>query len=220
MKQQVIRTKDNSTTIFLEELDEHYHSTNGAVQEALHVFIRHGLKAVNKGTVKILEVGFGTGLNAFLTALSVLEDRVSVAYTGLEAFPLEPEVLAQMDFGPLWQQHRELYEKIHVAEWEKPVVIHKQFTLEKRHCRVQDFKPEPGSLDLIYFDAFGPRVQPEMWETPVFRVCYDALSENGVLVTYCAQGQMKRNLKEAGFRIEALPGPPGKREMTRAFRTV
>ncbi len=215
-------TSDGSHTIYLPELDETYHSVHGAMQEAEHVFIDAGLMHF-KGSaeVKILEVGFGTGLNAFLTLLEVLNGNQQVKYFGVEAFPLSFETIKQLNYVnqlKLTSKKQEnFFEQIHLAGWNQENILDANFSLTKLKTKIENFDSSE-KFDLIYFDAFGPRVQPEMWEENVLRKMYDVLDSKGALVTYCAKGSVKRLLKEVGFEVETLPGPPGKREMTRATK--
>ncbi len=209
-------TEDGSHTLYLEGLDETYHSKHGAIQEAMHVFIAAGLNHKTAAKLNILEIGFGTGLNAFLT-LKESNNR-AISYTSLEAFPLKEEIIAQLNYAKeldLIAADKELFEKMHEVEWGEYQEITTQFHLNKIEVELANYSASE-KFDLIYFDAFGPRVQPEMWEKEIFEKMYDVLCDNGVLVTYCAKGSVKRTLKEVGFEIESLPGPPGKREMTRA----
>ena len=218
MKREIRITKDGSPTLYLPELDEHYHSTHGAVQEAKHVFIENGLRSLyNKSELTILEVGFGCGLNALLTCLEVqLNYSISIKYVGIESMPINEEDNKKMDFSKQINNsnYSNLYEKIIVANWNETTQITSNFLLQKLKYKLQDFDLSTYSFDLIYYDAFGPRAQSEMWEKSIFEPLYTVLSSNGMLVTYCAQGQFKRNLKEIGFLVESRPGPPGKREMT------
>lgn len=223
MKREIIRTGDGSTTIFLPEWNEHYHSKHGAVQEALHVFIKtgfqHFLNTQKPETVSILEIGFGTGLNALLTFFEAEKSQTKVDYTGVEAYPVPSEELKALDFpeagtGTITS---EVLEKLHETSWEKSEEISPFFSLKKE----KKFFSEISAVDefnLIYFDAFGPRVQPELWSEEVFRNMFKALKQNGVLVTYSAKGDVRRAMQTAGFNVERLPGPPGKREMLRATK--
>ncbi|MDG1477518.1 MAG: tRNA (5-methylaminomethyl-2-thiouridine)(34)-methyltransferase MnmD [Vicingaceae bacterium] len=217
-KKELKITADGSHTLFIPELDETYHSTHGAIQEAKHVFINAGLKCCNLETLSVLEIGFGTGLNAFLTFLESQKDRRKLSYTSLEAFPLELDLIKELNYTKqlsLDAQDEQLFNKIHEIEWGNYHEISSRFKLKKLSEKLENFNPIE-KYDLIYFDAFGPRVQPEMWTIPIFEKMYNCLNTNGVLVTYCAKGTVKRGLKEVGFNVESLPGPPGKREMTRA----
>ena len=218
MKKQIIHTADGSSSIYLPELDEHYHSRHGAIQEAYHVFIRMGLDLFeDKSSVRILEMGFGTGLNCFITFLEARRRELEVQYTGIEAFPLQPDLVRelrhvkQLGAGAF----EDAYELLHASPWESVVDIRDDFRLLKREARFEDICYEE-SFDLVYFDAFGARVQPELWEERIFRSMFLALDREGVLVTYAAKGSVRRAMQSVGFEVERLPGPPGKREMLRA----
>ncbi len=200
------------------ELNEQYHSKHGALQEARHVFIATGLSyylselSNSKSPIRILEYGFGTGLNALLTAMEAHPNQIE--YTGIEAFPITEEEITAMDYGVMLEAD-DLFQKLHTAAWEKTAQITDTFQLTKRNSTFEELEYDQ-EFDLIYFDAFGPRTQPELWTLSIFESAYKALDSNGVLVTYCAAGQVRRNLQEAGFMVDRLPGPPGKREMLRA----
>ena len=212
-------TGDGSKTIFLPELNETYHSSNGAVQESLHIFIQNGLELAEKGEViRILEVGFGTGLNALLSASWAEINNQSIHYIGIEAKPLPPELCFQLDYPPhIGQNAEKIYDALIHCDWEIDNQLTTHFSIQKREVKIQDFVTEEPT-DLIYFDAFGPRVQAEMWDITILEKMFQYLNAGGALVTYCAQGQFKRDLKAVGFILESLPGPPGKREMTRATK--
>jgi len=212
-------TGDGSKTIFLPELNETYHSSNGAVQESRHIFIENGLDLVNKkGTIRILEVGFGTGLNALLSASWAEMNNQSIHYTGIEAKPLSPELCFQLDYPRhIGQNTEKIYDALIRCDWEMDNQLSTHFSIQKREDKIQDFAAVEH-VDLIYFDAFGPRVQAEMWDITILEKMYQFLNAGGALVTYCAQGQFKRDLKTIGFSLESLPGPPGKREMTIATK--
>jgi tRNA U34 5-methylaminomethyl-2-thiouridine-forming methyltransferase MnmC len=212
-------TGDGSKTIFLPELNETYHSSNGAVQESVHVFIQNGLDLVGKkGTIRILEVGFGTGLNALLSAGWAENNNQSIHYIGIEANPLRPALCFQLDYPRhIGQNTEKIYDALIRCNWEIDNQLSTHFSIQKREVKIQDFEAVEN-VDLIYFDAFGPRVQAEMWGYPILEKMFQSLNSKGSLVTYCAQGQFKRDLKSVGFILESLPGPPGKREMTRATR--
>ena len=212
-------TGDGSKTIFLPELNETYHSSNGAVQESRHIFIQNGLELVKKkGAIRILEVGFGTGLNALLSASWAEKNNQRIHYTGIEAKPLSSELCFQLDYPPhIGQNAEKIYDALIHCDWEIDNQLSTHFSIQKRELKIQDFVAEEPT-DLIYFDAFGPRVQAEMWDISILEKMYQSLNAGGALVTYCAQGQFKRDLKAVGFSLESLPGPPGKREMTRATK--
>jgi tRNA U34 5-methylaminomethyl-2-thiouridine-forming methyltransferase MnmC len=209
-------TEDGSHTLYLSDLDETYHSKHGAIQEAMHVFINAGLNYCSKKSLNILEIGFGTGLNTFLTFIE--SKNKTISYTSLEAYPLNPEIVSKLNYTKemdLDSEEMASFKKIHQVEWGGYKAINSIFKLNKLEVELANYQADE-KFDLIYFDAFGPRAQPEMWEKEIFEKMYSFLSKNGVLVTYCAKGSVKRALKEVGFEVEPLPGPPGKREMTRA----
>jgi tRNA U34 5-methylaminomethyl-2-thiouridine-forming methyltransferase MnmC len=218
MKQELIVTGDGSKTIYLPELDEHYHSSHGALQEAQHVFIKHGLTTQAGDYVTILEMGFGTGLNALLTYFATEKRHQYIHYIGIESFPITQDIWEQMDYTAHSNDPDApaVYSKMHTAKWDEPVALNELFVLEKRKSTIENTNLAAASIDLIYYDAFGPRVQPELWTLAIFEQLFNWLTPGGMLVTYCAKGQVKRDLKTAGFVVETLSGPPGKREMTRA----
>ncbi len=219
MKREIITTSDGSTTIRLADWDECYHSKHGAIAEAYHVFIKNGFSLFNDKSISILEIGFGTGLNAFITYLESVKTRQHVDYTGVDAFPVSSEEARLMNYVGQLDANDELaaFESMHDCPWETKTAIGDYFSLTKRN---QDFAEidESETFDLIYFDAFGYRVQPELWSTDVFRRMHKALRPGGVLVTYAARGVVKRSMIEVGFTVEKLDGPPGKREMFRAHK--
>ena len=216
MKREIIVTSDGSTSIHLPEWDESYHSKHGAIQEAQHVFIKNGLSLFKGQSVSVLEIGFGTGLNAFITFLESKKTNQSIEYVGVEGFPLAVDEVLQMNY--VQQLNADEYEfefkHMHEAEWEKPVTIDAHFRLTKRKQMFAAIT-DVNQFDLIYFDAFGFRVQPELWSVEIFTKMYTALKSGGILVTYACRGPIKRAMMEAGFQIEKLAGPPGKREMLR-----
>jgi len=218
MKRELRLTADGSPTLYVPELDETYHSMHGSIQEARHVFIENGLRfvATESKQVNILEVGFGTGLNALLTALYAKENAIRVNYVGLEAFPVEEAIWKEINYLTD-AEARTLYTKIMAHQFGETISIDLNFSLSKEAKLIQDWVANE-TFDLIYYDAFGPRAQAEMWELPIFEKLYSLLNVGGALVTYCAQGQFKRHLKSLGMRVENLPGPPGKREMTRGTK--
>lgn len=219
MKREIIQTLDGSTTIHLTEWDECYHSKHGAIQEAQHVFIKNGLALFPDQNVALLEIGFGTGLNAFITALESKKRNQIIDYVGVEAYPVAAEEVLQMNYVAELNANEqlELFQKMHQCNWEETTVLNNHFTLTKRKQFFENII-DTEYFDLIYFDAFGYRVQPELWSTAIFEKMYKALKVGGVLVTYAARGVVKRSMIEVGFRVEKLAGPPGKREMFRAFK--
>lgn len=219
MKRNIIQTRDGSTTIHIEEWDECYHSRFGAIQEALHVFIKKGLSLFENDSVSILEIGFGTGLNAFVTYLEVPKLNQTINYVGVEAYPVALEEALLMNYVAELnaENERPIFEKMHECQWEEKISFGNNFCLTKRKQFFADIK-DVEQFDLIYFDAFGYDVQPELWSTEIFRKMYDALKPKGVLVTYAARSVIKRSMIEVGFTVEKHEGAPGKREMFRAIK--
>lgn len=217
MKRNIIQTLDGSTTIHIEEWDECYHSRFGAIQEAQHVFIKNGLSLFENSTISILEIGFGTGLNAFITFLESQKLYQTIDYVGVEAYPVAADEVLLMNYVPELKAENQssYFEKMHECSWEEPINLRQDFLFTKRKQFFADID-DLEKFDLIYFDAFGFDVQPELWSTAIFQKMYNALKPKGVLVTYAARGVVKRSMKEVGFTVEKLEGPPGKREMFRA----
>jgi len=219
MQRKIIVTADGSKTIQLIDWNEQYHSIHGAVQEAYHVFIKHGLQRFNNQHISILEVGFGTGLNALITLVESDRLNLTIDYTGVEAYPVLKNELAQLNYiDELKAENFEgQFELMHGISWEEKIEIANNFTLVKQQ---KDFREIDASANynLIYFDAFGARVQPELWTPELFEKMYVALKSKGVLVTYAAKGSVRRAMQQVGFTVERLPGPPGKREMLRALK--
>jgi tRNA U34 5-methylaminomethyl-2-thiouridine-forming methyltransferase MnmC len=263
-------TGDGSHTLFVPSLNEHYHSTFGAIAESRHIFINAGLNFVRQSSssVKILEIGFGTGLNAFLTFIETIDQELKIDYTAIELYPLKEEIYSRLNYPEHFYSNRytkgtpttkavgselvtnyqpttlvvgdakntasaktslhlamkftnemikEVFLKMHTCSWNEGSVLSDKFSLTKIHTSLEDYLPEYQYFDLIYFDAFGPDVQPELWTSEVFNKMAACLKPGGVLVTYSTKGTVRRNLKEAGFRIEKLPGPVGKREILRGI---
>lgn len=219
MEREIIQTLDGSTTIHLKEWDECYHSKHGAIQEAQHVFIKNGLSLFENQSVSILEIGFGTGLNAFITFLEAKKLNQTIDYVGVEAYPVSAaEVLSMNYVAELNAGNKiQIFEKMHESNWDEKMLLNPDFELTKRK-QFFDQIVDVEKFDLIYFDAFGYRVQPELWSTAIFQKMYDALKPKGKLVTYAARGVVKRSMIEVGFTVEKLAGPPGKREMFRASK--
>lgn len=217
MNIEIIHTSDGSHSLYSKDKDETYHSKHGAIQESRHVFIDAGLNHVIESgltEIKILEVGFGTGLNALLTLLEAEKANLKIDYTTIEAFPLKTEITSQLNYGAELKAALQ-FEQIHASPWVEAVRISSNFTLTKVPGTLQKFR-SGFKFDLIYFDAFAPGVQPELWTEDIFRKVYDAMAVGAVLVTYCSKGDVRRAMVAAGFAVEKLPGPPGKREMLRA----
>ena len=218
IKRELQVTADGSHTLFIPEMDEHYHSVNGAVQESRHVFIEAGLHQLEREDITVFEIGFGTGLNAFLSLLDAEQHRKRITYYSTELYPLSMEVVQSLNYGELISEERkEDFYALHEAEWNVSVPITEHFVLHKiegdsNRCVL------PKGIDLVYFDAFAPDKQPEMWHQEIFDRLYACMRERGVLTTYCAKGVVRRMMKEAGYSVERIPGPPGKREMLRAIK--
>lgn len=214
-KRELKITEDGSHTLFVPEIDECYHSTKGAVQESLHIFIEAGLMQCSKPEVNILEIGFGTGLNAFLTLLKSQELNQTINYTGIELYPIPVEKALQLNYPEFLNEDSSFFNKIHISPWNEAVQIMENFTLIKLNADFTKFDLE-GQFDVIYFDAFSPEKQLEMWSDKMFKKLYLCAFENAVMTTYCSKGVVRRGMESVGFSVEKLPGPPGKREILRA----
>lgn len=215
---EVEKTADGSATIFIPKMDEHYHSVKGALTESQHIYRDCAfLHRCDGKPLRLLEVGFGTGLNASVTAMAAAEDR-EVHYIGLEKYPVSPDLLAQLDYGKIVDE--ELFTAIHRAEWGNAMAITPYFTLTK--IQMDYTRDElPSEIDVVYFDAFAPEKQPDMWAEEAFRRLYDAMASGGVLTTYCAKGVVRRLLSAVGFEVERIAGPVGgKREILRATKLI
>lgn len=221
MKRTLLKTGDGSYTLHIPDWDEQYHSRHGAIAEALHVFIKEGLYnwiSENKtDSVSILEIGFGTGLNAFLTFLETEKNSFQINYTGVEAFPLEIGEIEKLNYAPFLKASEEKFLQLHKTPWEIESTISEAFQLTKQQKLFSEIEAK-NSFDLIYFDAFGIRVQPELWTEEIFSRMFFALKQKGVLVTYAANGNARRAMQAVGFKVERLAGPPGKKEMLRATK--
>jgi tRNA U34 5-methylaminomethyl-2-thiouridine-forming methyltransferase MnmC len=221
---EIIVTSDGSHSLRNTRLDETYHSVHGAVQESVHVFIRNGLMYLeshnNLREIRILEVGFGTGLNALLTLKHVRESNLQVHYTSWETNPLATGTIQQLNYPNIVDVAgaASLFQKLHEASWTKEETIVNNFVLKKQLGRLQDTSLGEEQFDLVYFDAFAPAKQPELWEISILKKVEQSMKHGAVFVTYCAKGQVKRDLKSLGLRVETLPGPPGKKEMVRAVK--
>lgn len=219
---QLITTSDGSHSLFIESFDESYHSIHGAIQESKHVFIEAGLKnlTLEEGQIlEVLEMGFGTGLNVFLTYLAA--KKQAIHYTSLEAYPVEFEMIQQLNYVEeleVNESDKAIFEKLHQADWNQKIAISTNFHLTKLNQKLEEVDLPSNHFDLVYYDAFAPSAQPELWTETIFTKLFACMKEGGVLTTYCAKGVVKRTLKKVGFQIKALPGPPGKREMTKATK--
>jgi tRNA U34 5-methylaminomethyl-2-thiouridine-forming methyltransferase MnmC len=215
---QIVTTADGSHTIYVPELNEHYHSIHGAIQESEFIFIKEGFDFCKADPVNIFEAGFGTGLNALLTAMYSAKEKRHVFYTAIEKYPLEKEIISLLNYPHFaGGESKEILELMHSSGWEDMVNISCSFNLKKI---MGDLKTAPigGPYDLIYFDAFGPDKQPEMWTRKIFKRISIATRKGGAFVTYSAKGDVRRNLESEGFIVTLLPGPPGKRHIIRAIK--
>lgn len=215
----ITKTSDGSDTLYSEEIMESYHSLNGAVQESMHVFINAGFSQINKSHIRIFEVGFGTGLNCALTWREAKRKNIHVEYETTEAYPIPEDIYRKLNYPEVLEDlGAEAFDLIHTASWGKWEVLEKEiFNLKKDNV---DFIVQiiEGKYDLVYYDAFAPNKQAELWDEPLFNKLYDAMNPGGIIVTYCAMGEVRRKLQRSGFKTERLPGPPGKREMLRAVK--
>ncbi len=212
---QIEKTADGSHTFFVPELNEHYHSVNGALTESKHVFIENGLNQTGKKDISILEIGFGTGLNAILSYLEAKSKNIHIHYTTIELYPIEESKIRLLNFSALTGTDNSVFESLHGCEWDKDISIDSFFTLHKIVGDLTKMRFN-RQFDLIYFDAFAPDKQPEMWTPEIFAHLFRQTSPEGIFTTYCAKGSVRRMLQTAGYTTERLPGPPGKREMLRA----
>jgi tRNA U34 5-methylaminomethyl-2-thiouridine-forming methyltransferase MnmC len=219
MQTEIKKTADGSFTLFVPELNEHYHSINGAVQESEFVFIQRGLARLDIPEIHILEVGFGTGLNALLTLLHTGSSK-KIFYSGIEKYPLTWEQVSHMEYHSFLRLDESEYlnfKKMHEPVWGEIVPVTDHFMLRKEKIGLKEYT-SPEQFDLVYFDAFAPDVQPAMWEEDIFASLYSRMRQEAILVTYCAKGEVRRRMERSGFLTERLPGPPGKREMLRAIK--
>ena len=219
MKSELKITEDGSHTLFVSEIDECYHSSHGAVQESRHIFIEAALKQCTKNELVVLEVGFGTGLNAFLALLETEKSGKCIRFITLEKYPVELETALQLNFAKELGADKSMFDLLHQAEWNKPVEITPRFVLEKIETDFTEFQ-HAANYDVVFFDAFSPEKQPEMWSEEQFRKIYNHCNDNAVLTTYCAKGIVRRAMQAVGFVVERLPGPPGKREILRATKYI
>ena len=222
MKREIKTTSDGSKTLYINSLNENYHSHHGALNEARHVFIENGLYLVNDYEINILELGFGTGLNVLVTFDAFLKSDKNhiINYYSLEKYPITSEEIEELNYDSLFENEevRELYQKIHAADWNSLQEIAPQFNLMKIEDDFFELKNiQLPPINLVYFDCFGARVQPDLWEKPLFEIVTEKMKEDGLLTTYSSKGSVRRILKELGFEVQKKPGPPGKREMINAI---
>jgi tRNA U34 5-methylaminomethyl-2-thiouridine-forming methyltransferase MnmC len=223
LKREIKTTDDGSKTLYIRDLDEHYHSHHGALQEAEHVFIKNGINLVNKYEINILELGFGTGLNVLVTIDAFLktEKNHTINYFSLEKYPINDTEIMELNHSSHFSTHNfmEIEKKIHQAKWGELVEIIPGFSLQKINCDFFELENiELPPIDLVYYDCFGAKVQPELWENRLFEMTYNKMNTNSLLTTYSSKGSVKRILKELGMLVEKKQGPPGKREMLNAWK--
>ena len=222
MQNKIITTEDGSHTIYVPALDEHYHSTHGAINESMHIYIEAGLKHHPKKNINLLEVGFGTGLNAFLTLAVAVQQNISVNYYSLEKYPLSENEYKSLNYSShVFQEYGAFFEKLHQLEWNKNHEVCTGFCFQKIQADLK--KVEYTGLpffDVIYFDAFAPGKQPEMWTHEIFEKIALHTNPGGIIVTYCAKGSVRRMLDSLGFQMERLPGPIGKKEILRGIKRL
>lgn len=223
MERKIILTKDGSHSISIPEMNVTYHSVHGAIQESMHVFIQAGLKDSGLfdtiGVNSILEIGFGTGLNALLSLIEADKHKSRLYYTAIELYPLKETEVAGLNYCEQLNQpqYKPLFERIHETGWEEMYEITNHFRLTKIRSNLLDLSSK-DQFNIVYFDAFAPGTQPELWSKEIFEKLYGMMTDGGILVTYCSKGDVRRNMQSAGFTVEKIPGPPGKREMLRARR--
>mgnify|MGYP000459528383 CR=1 FL=1 len=217
MQRKIITTSDGSKTIHIVDWNEQYHSKHGAIQEAYHVFIKSGLELFENKSISILEIGYGTGLNCLITLIESKRLELQIDYTGVEAYPITREEHQQLNYISELKasDFEDKFLMIHDSPWEDKVQIDSEFSIMKVQKDFKEIEDE-NEYNLIYFDAFGARVQPDLWTEDIFSKMYKVLKKDGVLVTYAAKGSVRRAMQAVGFEVERLPGPPGKREMLRA----
>lgn len=223
MQRKIITTGDGSHSIEISGANEFYHSKFGAIQESLHVFIGAGLKPLlqSRSTINIFEMGFGTGLNALLTLIEAEKHQQKTYYEAVELLPLEEEFISSLNYCDQLQRQdlKKIFEELHSCEWSKEIIITPYFSFKKIKTSMIDYQL-PDLINLIYYDAFSPNAQPELWQKEVFEKLFNHLSGNGVLVTYCSKSEARRAMENTGFTIEKLQGPAGKREMIRAIKLL
>lgn len=218
---ELITTGDGSHSLVHTGLGETYHSTHGAIRESLYVFIQQGIDAAQKkDKIRILEIGFGTGLNALLSWLHAEKSGIPIEYESWELFPLESRIVSQLNYGTELHAPAE-FRKLHDSPWDALVILSQRFTFSRWQGDIvqESWRPH-GTFDIIFYDAFAPSRQPEMWSRQVLERSITSLNPGGILVTYCAKGQVKRDLRGLGLSVESLQGPPGKREMIRATKPL
>ncbi len=221
MNKEFIITEDGSHTIYLPEIDEHYHSVHGAIQESMHIYIGEGLFQTTKKTINILEIGFGTGLNAYLTCCYAIQKDLNINYFSIEKYPLTEAEYSKLNYSKnIFPEFSNIFEQMHQADWDTEIKISPKFTLHKIHADLLTF---PFKLipqyDLVYYDAFAPGKQPEMWSDEILQKIAATVKKDGIFVTYCAKGTVRRALTSSGFLMNRIPGPIGKKEILRGKKS-
>jgi len=219
MDVEIIQTKDGSHTLYSKQFDEIYHSRNGALAESQHIFIHNGLEACHSSVINVFELGFGTGLNALLSWEYAESKNIRINYHSVELYPVSEELIGQINYPELIG-HKEKFQQLHAANWNDTVTLSENFTLHKINGSVLDMQFPVSTINVIFFDAFSPEKQSELWTVDVFSKMHDILAPNGILVTYCSKSYVRRNMQQAGFEIQKLQGPHGKRDMVRASKII
>ena len=218
MRHNIVKTNDGSNTIKLSDCNEHYHSIHGAVNEAIHVYLENGLRFLNLKNISVFEMGFGTGLNTFLTYIYSNDNRCKISYHTIDNEPLSYNFVKRLKYPEQLDKINEenIFNKIHSCEWNIEHILSPSFRIKKIHECIHNYSFK-SKFDLVFYDAFSPRIQPKLWEEDILKKVSNQLNSKGVIVTYCAKGEVKRSLKNLGFEVNSLPGPIGKREMIRAI---
>ncbi len=212
-------TEDGSATLYNEDIDECYHSIHGARAESLHIFLENGLKAHKKNNLSVLEIGFGTGLNALLTAIEAERNNLKIVYHTIELYPLNMDIILNI-LPTVREDEKDLFLKIHNSKWEEAVEINDKFCIYKHKADITSFDYDSLNADIVYFDAFSPEKQPELWSEDVFEKIFSCMNENSILTTYCSKGIVRRAMQSVGFKVEKLQGPAHKRHITRATKNT
>jgi tRNA U34 5-methylaminomethyl-2-thiouridine-forming methyltransferase MnmC len=215
---ELIESGDGSHTLYVPLLKETYHSTHGAIVESRYVYIKQGLEILAAPSLKVLEVGFGTGLNALLSLIHATKNNQSIEYHTIEPFPINQELVHHLNYGTILGMHPE-WMQMHQTPFNESTTINNSFIFHKSNSTIQDYQCNT-LFDIIYYDAFAPSKQAEMWEESIFEKLFNTLNQGGIIVSYCASGAFKRNLRKSGFVVETLAGPPGKKEMTRGMKEL
>ena len=222
LSRKIILTQDGSHSIYVPQLQETYHSTHGARQEAEHIFIKEALSiaAQQKQSLNVLEIGFGTGLNAYLSMQYALKHSLRINYYGIEKYPVSKEEIGLLNYHQDIVENKSYFQKLHQSQWGSSELIAGEFYLEKMQVDFREMKLANQYFDVVYFDAFGPDVQPELWSAAIFQMIHQSMKSGGIMTTYSVKGDVRRAMKSVGFEVSKIPGPPGKREITRAIKIV